>query len=287
MDKTDDRSLKNEKLPQYSVSMSVYAGEKPQFLRESLQSMLDQTLPCAELLLACDGKLTEALEAVIADFSQTQKFGGRLKILRSDKPLGVGGCANMALDAAATDYIVKMDSDDIADPRRCEIQMRYMAKHPELDMCGAYIEEFDSDSGESISIKRTPQKSAEIRVYARRRNPFNNQTLVYRRSSALRAGGYSSVKRCEDYDFVVKMLSAGALGANIPKVLVRYRVTADNLARRRNFNNTVSFVKVRWRIFRMGYSSLIDFAVPCAAQLALFLLPPSLTGKLYKKFLRK
>lgn len=285
MNKLEKRSSLTEKLPPYSVSMSVYAGEKPEFLRESLQSMLDQTLPCAELMLVCDGKLTEPLEAVIAELSQ--RFGGRLKVMRSDKPLGVGGCANMALKAAATDFVVKMDSDDVADPRRCEVQIKFMVKHPELDMCGAYIEEFDSETGESISVKRTPLKSSEIRAYARRRNPFNNQTLVYRRSSALRVGGYSDVKRCEDYDFVVKMLATGAIGANIPKTLVRYRVTPDNLARRRNFNNTVSFIKVRWRIFRMGYSSLLDFLIPCAAQLALFVLPASLTGKLYKKFLRK
>jgi hypothetical protein len=77
------------------------------------------------------------------------------------------------------------------------------------------------------------------------------------------------------------------VGANIPEVLVRYRVTADNLTRRRNFSNTRSFIAVRWRIFRSGYSSLADFVIPCAAQLMLFVLPKSLTGKLYKKFLRK
>ena len=81
-------------------------------------------------------------------------------------------------------------------------------------MCGAYIEEFDSETGEPIAVKSTPESNDEIRVYARRRNPFNNQTLVYKKSAAEKAGGYSEVRRCEDYDFVVKMLASGAVGAN-------------------------------------------------------------------------
>ena len=273
------------RLPEYTVSMSVYAGEKPGFLRRSLESMLEQTHPCRELLLVCDGALTEELDAVIEEYCK--RFGGRLRPIRNERPIGVGACANMAIEAALTEYIVKMDSDDIADPRRCEVQLRYMARHPEVDMCGAFIEEFDSETGEAISVKRTPVKDRDIHIYARRRNPFNNQTLVYRKSTAARLGGYSSIKRCEDYEFVVRMLASGAIGANIPRVLVRHRVTPDNLARRRNLNNTKSFIAVRWKIFRMGYSSLADFIIPCAAQIALFILPASLTGKLYGRFLRK
>lgn len=278
--------MNNEvRLPEYTVSMSVYAGEKPEYLRRSLDSMLRQTHPCRELVLVCDGRLTDELDAVIDEYSE--KFGGRLHPIRMKHPIGVGACANMAIDAASTEYIVKMDSDDISDPHRCEVQLRYMARHPELDMCGAFIEEFDSETGEKIAVKRTPVKNHDIHVYARRRNPFNNQTLVYRKSTARRLGGYSSVKRCEDYEFVVRMLAAGAIGVNIPRVLVHYRVTGDNLARRRNLRNTKSFIAVRWRIYRMGYSSLIDFIIPCMAQLALFVLPGSLTGKLYGRFLRK
>lgn len=273
------------RLPEYSAAMSVYAGEKPEYLRQSLESMLRQTHPCSEFLLVCDGRLTDELDTVIAEY--IEKFGGRLCTIRMGRNVGVGACANAAIDAAVNEYIVKMDSDDIADPRRCEVQLRYMARHPELDMCGAYIQEFDSVTGEEIAVKRTPVKNHDIHRYARRRNPFNNQTLVFRKSTAKRVGGYSTVRRCEDYEFVVKMLAAGAIGVNIPRVLVRYRVNEGNLERRRDLRNTKSFIAVRWKIFRMGYSSLIDFIVPCSAQLVLFLLPGSLTGKLYSRFLRK
>lgn len=272
-------------LPEYTVSMSVYAGEKPEFLRQSLDSMLAQTHPCRELILVCDGKLNSGLDGVIAEYEGSHS--DLMRVIRMEKNCGVGACANAAIEAASTEYILKMDSDDIAMPDRCEKQLRLMAEDPQLDMCGAYIEEFDSDSGEPIAVKRTPVENEEIRQYAKRRNPFNNQTLVYKRAAAVKIGGYTTVSRCEDYDFVVRMLRSGAVGANIPEVLVRYRVTPENLTRRRNKKNTGSFISVRWRIFRSGYSSFLDFLIPCAAQIALFILPESLTGKLYKKFLRK
>lgn len=270
-------------LPEYSVLMSVYAKEKPEFLKLSIESMLAQTYPTDDFVLVCDGNLTEELDEVVSYYEKNFRC---FRPLRFDENIGTGKCANAGIDACKNEYIVKMDSDDIALPERCEISLYTMAKHPEIDMLGSYIEEFDSDTGEHIAVKKTPLAHKKIKTYAKRRNPFNNQTLVYKKSAALRAGGYTEIKRCEDYEFVVKMLAAGARGRNLDKVLVKYRVTKDNLARRKNWANTRSFIDVRWRIFRMGYSGLIDFIVPCAAQIAIFILPKSFTGKFYKKFLR-
>lgn len=111
---------------------------------------------------------------------------------------------------------------------------------------------------------------------------------MYRRSLALSIGGYSEeLERCEDYDFMVRMLMAGAKAANIPEALVRYRVTPGNLNRRRNFRNTKSFIAVRKKIRKMGFSSFTDFIIPCAGQIILFIIPSCITGFLYKKLLRK
>lgn len=87
--------------------------------------------------------------------------------------------------------------------------------------------------------------------------------------------------RCEDYDFVVRMLMAGAKGKNIPKSLVKYRTSKENMKRRKNFVNTKWFIISRYRIYKSGFSSLSDFIIPCAAQLVLFIMPSALTGKIY------
>ena len=275
--------VKNVELPEYSVLMSVYAGEKPEHLRASIESMLSQTYVTNDFVLVCDGKLTKELDEVVDYYEENYEC---FHPIRLKENVGTRRCANRGIDACKNEYIVKMDSDDIAKPDRCERSLYAMAKHPEIDMLGAYIDEFDSQTGEVIATKKTPLTNKEIHKYARRRNPFNNQTLVYKKSRALSVGGYSNIKRCEDYEFVVKMLADGARGINLDKTLVMYRVTANNYERRRNWANTKSFVNVRWKIFRMGYSNLWDFIVPCTFQFFIFIMPKSLTGKIYKRFLR-
>lgn len=274
----------NITLPKYSVLMSVYAKEDPEFFKLSVESMLDQTYAPNDFVLVCDGPLTEELDKAVKYYEENYEC---FRPIRLPENIGTGRCANKGMEACKNEYIVKMDSDDIALPNRCEISLYTMAKHPEIDILGAFIDEFDSDTNEFISTKRTPLSNKEIVKYAKRRNPFNNQTLVYKKSLAEKVGGYSDIKRCEDYEFVVKMLAGGARGRNIGRTLVKYRVTPENYKRRRNWANTCSFIKVRWRIFKMGFSSFSDFLVPAAAQAVLFILPNRLTSKMYRKFLRK
>ena len=262
--------------------MSVYEKENAEFFRESVNSMLAQTLPTDDFVLVCDGELTPELDEVIAELESRHKC---LHVYRIEHA-GTGACANYGIEKCRHEYIVKMDSDDVALPDRCMRSISAMAKHPEIDMLGAYIEEFDSDTGKALAVKKTPLTNSEIHRYSRRRNPFNNQTLVYKKSMAQRVGGYSTIKRCEDYEFVVKMLREGAYGVNLGRTLVRYRVTEDNYKRRRNWANTKACFRVRWRIHRSGYSSLVDFLVPCALQLFIFVMPSKLTGFIYKKLLR-
>ena len=218
----------------------------------------------------------------------SEKFGGKLKIHRLESHGGTAKCANTGLAICKNEYIMKMDSDDICLENRAEKQMTYLAQHPEVSILGSYIQEFDSNTGNDIAVRKPPTENEAIRKFAKRRAPFNNQTLVYKKSLAQSIGGYSEeLERCEDYDFMVRMLIAGAVAANIPEVLVRYRVTAGNLNRRRNWRNTKSFIAVRKKIRKMGFSGFMDFLIPCASQIVLFIVPGFVTGFIYKKLLRK
>ncbi len=273
-------------LQPYSVLMSVYSGENADFFAQSLESLYIQTYPADEIVLVCDGALNKALDKVIAGYSE--KFSGRLKVHRLESHGGTAKCANTGLALCKNEYIMKMDSDDICLEDRAVEQMTYLANHPEVSILGSYIQEFDSNTGEDIAIRKPPAENDKIRKFAKRRAPFNNQTLIYKKSLALSIGGYSEeLERCEDYDFMVRMLIGGAVAANIPEVLVRYRVTSGNLNRRRNWRNTRSFIAVRKKIRKMGFSSFIDFLIPCAGQIALFIIPGCVTGFIYKKLLRK
>ena len=106
----------------YSVLMSVYFKEKPDFLRQSMESILNQTVKTNNFILVCDGPLNEGLDAVIAEM-QT-KFGEVLHVVRLEKNGGLGNALNEGMKHCKNELVARMDSDDISksiDCRNCTI----------------------------------------------------------------------------------------------------------------------------------------------------------------------
>ena len=269
----------------YSVLMSVYYKEKADYFKSSLQSMFEQTCPPDQVVVVCDGPLTVELDDVLESFQKN--YPQVLTIHRLEKNMGTGYAANTGLMLCRNELIAKMDSDDISYLDRCKKQLAEFEKDPTLDLLGGYISEFEFHISNITAIKKVPLSSKDILHYAKRRNPFNNATLMYKKDAAIKCGGYIRNTRCEDYDFVTRMMMSGAAVKNIPECLVYYRLDAGAYERRRNWKNTVGFIGVRYKNWRRGFSSFIDFLIPCIAQLILLLLPVSFTKKLYLRFLRK
>ncbi len=278
--------MENRILKPYSVLMSVYKGENTEYFRASMDSLCNQTHPASQIVLVCDGPLGEELDKIVSEYKD--KLGDILEVIQLPENKGTAYCANIGLKSCKKEYIMKMDSDDVCKDNRAEKQMSYLTDKPYIDILGSYIEEFKSADNTVIGVRQTPTTHEEILKFAKRRAPFNNQTLVYKKEYAEKIGGYSNdLIRCEDYDFMVRMLMAGAKSANIPEVLVRYRVDKNNLKRRRNWKNTKSFFAVRKKIYKMGFSGFWDYVLPCAGQLLLFITPSCITGLIYKLMLRK
>ncbi len=271
-------------LPKYSVLMSVYDKELPENLNESLESMLMQTYPPSDFVLVCDGKLTNELNIIVKSFEN--EFKNIFRIVRIDENVGPGKALNEGIKACKYEYIVRMDSDDISMPNRCLKQMLLFAVKPKLDIIGTYVEEFEDETDKTMCVKKVPIMQKNIVEYSKRRNPFNRQSVAFRKSTAEEVGGYSDLKLCEDYEFAARMLAAGAVGQNIPEVLVRYRVDKNTPEIRKSWKRTKAFIKVRWMIFLSGYTSFRDFFPPCALQLGLFILPRKFTRWVYTTFLR-
>ncbi|MCI8341786.1 MAG: glycosyltransferase [Firmicutes bacterium] len=269
----------------YSVLMSVYKGEKAEFFKLSLKSMFEQTVAPEQVVVVCDGELTHELDRVLSWFEK--KYPEIMCIHRLERNMGTGYAANEGLKLCRNELIAKMDSDDIAYLDRCEKQLAEFEKDEKLDMLGGYVSEFEGSISNEKAVKKVPTIHGDIIKYAKRRNPFNNQTLMYKKTKAVSCGGYTCNTRCEDYDFIVKMIMNGAKCQNVPENLVHYRLDSGAYERRKNWKNTVGFVLVRYRNWKRGFCSFTDFLLPCAAQMLLFLLPVAFTKKLYIKVLRK
>lgn len=268
----------------YSISVisTTYEKEKGANLDECLSSVFSQTVLPEKVILVGDGKLTDELYAVIENY--TCLYSEKFVYFETDSNNGNWFASNKAIELCKTDIIAKIDSDDILMPTYIEKVQAEFEKG--IDICGVYIDEFDDETREFISTKKTPTEHDDIYKFAKRRNPFNNPGIAFSKKFADKIGGYNPMERCEDYDFVVRMLAAGAKGTNIPESLVKYRTSRDNMKRRKNFINTKWFIISRYRIYKSGFSSFSDFVIPCVAQLVLFIMPSVLTGKIYS-ILRK
>lgn len=272
-------------MQQYSVLMSVYAKEEPAHFRAAIESMLRQTVPTDDFVVVCDGPLTEELDRVLEEAERT--FPGIVHPVRLERNMGIGYAANAGLQACRHELIAKMDADDISVPDRCRQQLALFEKNPELAVCGGYIEEFETDPDKPFAMRTVPLEHQEILKFGRRRSPFSNMTVMYRRSAVLAVGGYSDLRRNEDYDLHARLLAGGYRGENLPVTLVKVRVDQEAHRRRNSVNTLKGCIHSRWRAYRMGYARLGDFLYCVAGQLFVVLCPATVQKRIYATFFRK
>lgn len=277
--------VSQESYEPYSALMPVYYGEKPEYLKLSMESIFEQSVPPAEFILVCDGPVTEKLEEIIA-YEQAQHLN--LKVIRLQENRGAAVAFEKGMHACKYDLIQKFGSDDYCRPLRAELQLEQYKKDPDLAVVGGYLQMFYEVPGDSESIREVPCSAEEIRRFARRRNPFNDGTVMHRKSAFESVGGYSSeLRRAQDYDVYVRILAAGYKTCNIPQILADGRENRDAIKRRRTFTHFKSMVAVYWRIHKIGFSSFFDFLISCMSWLGVLLVPKNTCAWFYKTFLRK
>lgn len=173
---------------EYSVLMSVYHKEKPEYLRQAIESIQLQTFPTDDFVLVCDGPLNPELDAVIA--AKQQKMGNVLNVVRLAKNGGLGNALNEGIKHCKNELVARMDSDDIAYSDRCEKQIAVFNTHSEVSICSGVVEEF-ATTPDVVDAKHVPpETNAEILKFAKKRNPFNHPCVMYKKSAVEVVGSY-------------------------------------------------------------------------------------------------
>lgn len=275
---------KMEKQTSYSVLMSVYHREKAEYFEESIDSMLNQTIPPTDFVIMCDGPLTDELDEVIE--RKVRENGEIFQIVRLPSCGGLGNALAEGIGHCRNELVARMDSDDISVKNRCEEQLKvFNKKDPAI--VGGWITEFEGTVSNQKNQRRVPETSGEIREFAKRRNPFNHPSVMFQKEAVLKAGNYQDCKGFEDYYLWVRMLKQGAEAYNIQKVLVYMRTDAGMYERRGSLGYACQAWKARWKIHKMGYSGLGDFLISAGGQVLVSIVPLKLRTEIYKKILRK
>lgn len=273
-----------KEIKKYSVLMSVYGKEKPDFLKESLASITTQTVMPDQIVLICDGPLTAELDCVVEQFRS--QYPELFLVVRLETCGGLGPALQVGIGKCRNELIARMDSDDISVKNRCEMQLEVFNRQ-HVDIVGGIIEEFDTDIHHILGKRVPPETSDEIRRSAGKRNPFNHMTVMYRKSVVLKAGGYQDFPYFEDYYLWARMLKNKARGYNIRETLVFVRTGESMYARRGGFAYAKLAVKFRFYLRKAGISSLKDFIISAGGQFFVCILPNGIRKKFYETILRK
>lgn len=270
----------------FSVLMSVYYKENPSWFKTALDSVINQTLQPNEIVLIEDGKLTDELYKVIEEYKN--HYPNLFKIIPLEKNSGLGEALRVGVLNCSNELIARMDTDDIARNDRFEKQIQFFQEHPNVDLVGSWISEFEEKPDKIISYRQLPTEHQEIYKFGQFRCPVNHMTVMYKKDAVLQAGNYQTFKNIEDYYLWGRMLKQGAVFANIPECLVNVRAGNSMLKRRANltyfFN---SEFPLHTELYRMGFINLKQYLRNISSKFLLRAIPQWAMAIIYRKFLRK
>ena len=213
--------------PRVTVCMPVY--NRVEHLRETIDSILGQTFTDFELLIIDDGS-TEDLSEILGQYDDF-----RMSVFRNEANMGIARARNRGLKLAKGEYIAWMDSDDISLPHRLESQVAFMDSHPEIDLCGTWLETF----GDKKSIWKLPVEHGDIFAGMLFECMLYQSTVIMRKKNIFRLNGFYDDKflTASDYEYWVRLGLAGAKFSNIGEVCFKYRLHDKQISRIKKAEN--------------------------------------------------
>lgn len=270
-------------MSKFSVVMSVYIKDNPTFFKSAIESVLNQTIPPDEIILALDGVLNDELYSIIDYYRNNSLF----KFLNFENSVGLGKTRHESILIASNDIIAVMDSDDIANPSRFELQISFLQLNPDIDIIGGFIEEFKLVPGDLRIVREVPLRHNKIVALSKWRQSVNHVTVLFKKDAYLRSGGYRGLRKTEDFDLFYRMFNSNLKFANIPEILVFVRFSSNQFIRRRGFSYLREEIEVFKKMKEAGYINFLQYISNIAIRIPLRLLPARVLKYFYYAFLRK
>lgn len=265
--------------------MSVYTNERVEYFITAMDSVINQTIKPDEIILIRDGLVYEELQQAIDSY--LEKYPDLFTYIPLEENGGLGNALKLGVEKSRNELIARMDSDDVCFEDRFEKQLKVFLDNTELDMVGGYVAEFSDDVNNVLCYRQVPQTHEEIVKGMGNKNPFNHQTVMFKKSSVLKAGNYQHFYLFEDWYLWVRMLLNDGKFFNIGEPLCYFRVSG--MAKRRGgikyFNSCKKLLKF------MKQNNLITTSTYLKSLIVRFigyvLCPNFVREWAYKKFLRK
>lgn len=269
----------------YSALMAVYCKEKPDYLRSSIESMLNQTVMMDEFVVVRDGPLTRELDAVLMEYDAL--YPGLFIFVSLENNAGLGPALAAGIRTCRNELIARMDSDDISDERRCEVLLAEFKRDQRLDVVGCFENEFFEDAQVPAAVHKVPEFHDEICRFLKRRCPILHPTVIYRKSAVLSCGNYKDYTLFEDYDLFARMIRNEARCYNVQAAYYNLRISDSFFRRRGGLRYLHTQLVFKFVQLKSGNISLVDFMISAGTQAIVCVLPNKLRRFIYLKLLRR
>lgn len=234
--------------PNFSVLMSVYKKEKPQYLDQALRSIENQTVVPTEIILVEDGIIPDALQEVIS--KHQANFINDFKVIKSIHNQGLGASLRLGTEFVSTNWIARMDSDDISVHKRFELQLNEIIKDPSLAVVGGQIQEFAGEPENIVGYRKVPVSEPLLREFIKWRSPFNHPSVMLNKMILQKVGGYIPYGNLEDYHLWARIIIQNFRVKNINQVLLNMRVDEGMYRRRGKISNIRYFYRLRNMLYK-------------------------------------
>ena len=209
--------MRNRKI-MVSVIMPAYNGER--FIREAIQSIINQSYKNWELLVIDDCSKDKTVE-IIKEFNDE-----RIRFIQNKTNMGIAYNNNMGIEKSRGKYIALLDDDDVALENRFRIQVDYLESHPEIDVLGGADIEID-ENGEYIRCSGPPIRNPKlIKAYQLFfKKCFTDCTAMYRRDFVLKNNIRYHDNSCgiHDMKFYMDASKKGTI-KGIDEILIKKRI---------------------------------------------------------------
>ena len=258
---------KNEKM-KVSIIMAEYNTDLKQ-LDESIKSIINQTFKDFELIIIDDCGKND-----LSTFLDKYK-DDRIVLLKNEKNIGLAESLNNGIKCSKSEYIIRMDTDDIALPDRIEKQINFIEEHPEYSIVGGKYILF-GENGE----KGVRGASGEVvKEDFLKNTPFAHPTLLIRKKDIISSGLYPNYYRCQDYAMEMNMYVNGYKGFIMEDILLKYRQDTNGY-KKKKFKFRILEYKIRKKYFKLLKFSFIKRIVYQYKPLLIGLIPNAIL-KLY------
>jgi glycosyltransferase involved in cell wall biosynthesis len=263
--------------------MSIHGETRASEIERCLSSLARQTLPAAEVILVRDGPVDSSVERSIGVYESMIPF----RHVHFPRNRGLGPALRDGLKACNHDLVARVDSDDWSISNRFQCQVEFLCRKSNISAVGSVMKETYNHAGKEISVvRKIPLDNASIQRVAKRRNPMNHPTVMFRKSHVLASGNYESCPLFEDYFLWAKMLTQGYILSNLPEVLVETEVDLDYFQRRGGLTYVKNELNLAQKLRKIEFLSFFETTFFLLSRIPVRLAPVFIRKYLYRILLR-